>query len=57
MEGRYFVKGNKDEKVPQKCHKREENVDWQNKVIVVIIHLPMMASKLGLQMFLFAFQI
>ena len=58
MEGRYFVKGNKDEKVPQKCHKREENVDCRKiKVIVVIIHLPKMASKLGLQMFLFAFQI
>ena len=56
MKGIYFVKGNKDEEVPQKCHEREENVDFRKKSDCCHIYLPMMARKLGLQMFLFAFQ-
>ena len=47
MKGWYFVKGNKDEKVPQKCHEREENVDCRKinwlllqmiKINVIFVH-------------------
>ena len=39
MKGIYFVKGNKDEEVPQKCHEREENVDFR-KIKWLLSHLP-----------------
>ena len=57
-EGKILCEGQQGWESSQKVPwaRGECELPW-NKLIVVAIHLPMMASKLGLQMFLFAFRI